>query len=730
LSDLRAVDPWRIWDDPPKGHDAADVEAEGLGDRMLEALQDESLVDPPRELEWWHGNVPRRVLVQETLHGWVAWVFRRRQEARWTEPVCEGLEWSREVEQALAEKAGLSREQAAPKTGSRRRREPPDPAVPDDGGLPWGHLDMEQVQMRYQLGRDGIVPMRWDGRSKGFVPSPNSRLVSRPMWPERAGYDQATGTYHWELGWIDPWGRTVRSWLHEADIRHGSALIDLPASPVTDGKQRLVAEWLEFATQHVTRELVTVYSRAGWVAVDGELIWAWPAESVNYIGPELHLVEGEEAKGRWIRGVDTLIEHGDRGLPALAALAISAAAPLARLHGHRNPILGYSSRTSRGKGSALGYACSLWCRPDMVMAPASSTSKGIQDLGNRLPDLPCWLDELQQLLDQGDRGRGQAMDSLYYLANGVRRVTSSKAQSAVGGERRYGCGMYAAESTVLEGLHAGVQSRVVEIGDDPCPDAPTANALQDAARAAGAWSRRLIEVYQLHRPAVLASRVERWADGLRADQDEHDPLRGEDCDTVAMLCLGLQLLGEALDRDLPVAELEEYLLGKLRSQRRRQVDRELDGLQRVLSFVLGAQGWKHEGTPAKRGPPDEQGFPAEQTYVCRHRDGILGWRRSAVTILNRGGRTQISEHRILRIEIAPGSPMVQQLLEQFGGRERLLGSWDARGWLRKDGANRTVKKTWQGRAHGRVIALTPAALEEAGVAVVEPDEEEEFDADG
>jgi uncharacterized protein (DUF927 family) len=77
--------------------------------------------------------------------------------------------------------------------------------------------------------------------------------------------------------------------------------------------------------------------------------------------------------------------------------------------------------------------------------PASSTGKGLQDRAIQYPDLPIFLDELQQLAEQNPI---VASDAVYFLANGQRRVTSSRAQTSVGGEARHGVGFYAAEAPV------------------------------------------------------------------------------------------------------------------------------------------------------------------------------------------------------------------------------------------------------------------------------------------
>ncbi len=565
--------------------------------------------------------------------------------------------------------------------GSGGGDEPP-AAAADDGeepeDKPFSGLDTDRLKWRWAIGDRGVCPVEMSADGS-YVARPNKRVAGLPIWPERAGSDVASGATWWKLAWWTPNGETRMQWVSEGDMKLGHPLIALPDAPVTKRQAENCAVYLTEARACVTQERAEVTSRIGWCGVNGSRRWVFPGVGVNsqveYIGgalPSHGKLDG------WKGGLAYLLSDnlkGDQAYTALAVVCLSAAAPWSRLMGSRNPIIGLMGPSSSGKGSAIDYALAIWADADLMRLPASSTAKGIQDRAIQLPDLPIMLDELQQLTELHPHATA---DALYFLANGQRRVTSSKERTSTGGERRYGVGFYAAEAPVLPGQNLGVLYRVIELDGRPCPDEATAKALQAGSKHTGTLAGPLAEILGSKDVTAWVEDVHKRAAELRTAQGG---LTGDDPEALALIELGAEVLGKVTGLTLPTCELIEWLAKRVRAQRSNVVDRETQCLHQVMSTVLN-QSWfeygeKPDDAPIRKNHINIQGRP-------------LAWRSYTAQ-----GTTDKLDVDSLHREVQP-------LFQAHGGEPRVLKQWADRGWIERQGPHLKVRR----RDAGRVVRFT------------------------
>lgn len=563
---------------------------------------------------------------------------------------------------------------------------------------PWARdLELPKLLPRWSIGAVGVWPFEINNEGE-WKPRPNKRVCDLPIWPAQQGRDEATGDAFWMVRWVTPAGSVREQWMAEVDLKLGAPLVALPDGPVAKRLAENCSVWLTAARSAVKAEVCRVTSRVGWCGTGDARKWVWPsggADGVRYIGADLG--EGGDLEV-WRQGVDHLVSLGAAGFPGLVALGFAAGAAWSRLNGPtpRNPILGLMGPSSTGKGTIMGYALSLWCNPDHLSLPASSTAKGLQDRAAGIPDLPILVDELQQLAERDPR---QAADALYYLANGQRRITSSKTQQAVGGERRFGAGFYAAEAPILQGQNTGVHYRCIELADVAfVPDEASAKAIQAGIRAAGAAGPLLAE----HLNATPVEEWRRILEGYAAAWREALPeRRGDDAQALSLVQMGLEALGKILDLDLRPPVVLEWLKGHLVQQRAHTTDRETQALHHVLDAVLNGN-WSD----------DEKAGPGREYSAGR--DGPVAWRLVAEEpgAFEPEDDSDTSKIRqvVARLEINPAVDPIRRLIVDQGGQERLLRAWAKREWIQTDGRHLTVRKTHRGSPVGRVVKFTPKAL--------------------
>lgn len=576
----------------------------------------------------------------------------------------------------------------------------------DEGAGPYGGLDLEKLSTRWLIAGDGsIMPVEWVQSAEAFKPKPNRRITSLPIWPEQQGTDVASSATWWRIAWHSPDGRRREQWVHERDLKDGYALVELPDAPVTRRKAQDCAVWLTEARVAVIQPRTQVISRVGWSGVNGSRRWVWPGvgteHGIQYIGDDL---ENHGDVDEWARGLRALVDlPEDDGYTALACVCLSAAAPWSRIAGGRNPVIGLMCRSSSGKGSALDFALSLWSNADMLRLPASSTAKGIQDRATQVPDCPVFLDELQQLAEYSMQ---QASDALYFLANGQRRTTSSKSQTAVGGERRFGVGFYAAEAPVLPGLNLGVHYRVLELDGMPCPDEATAKALQHATTHCGVMASLISEIVQQRQPTE-------WADHMRdlvaiyrpggSTASMHETIfsgmRGDDAGSLALVHHGAVVLSQATGIPIDHERLVVWLAQQVARQRRSTQDRESVCLESVLATVLNQQWIDERETPGGD-------IVEERKRSVKLQQRPLAWRSYGVD-----GAT-------VGLDIDPDHPALAGIFREYGGTSRMLKQWGDRGWIAKQGKGWRVRRR-NGAHSGYVVRFTQSGLDavEEGAAV-------------
>jgi hypothetical protein len=578
-------------------------------------------------------------------------------------------------------------------------------ATGEEGGpKPWDGLDTVRLQTTWVIGDKGVAPVQWDSKAQGWQVKVNNRVSDRPIWPVREGRDLASGALWWEIAWNTREGVRETAWLTEEAMKRGHELVALRSAPITQQQCERCATWLTAAAGAVTNPTIDVTSRVGWVGHNGSRRWVWPevgAEGARYVGEDLGEV-GELAG--WRVGVDTLLGlPGDKGYTGLVVLGYSLGSPFARLAGGgRRPVVGLMAQSSTGKGSVLNYAVSAWCEPRVLSQMASSSIKGIQDRGVQFPDCPIVVDDLQQLHQYDPR---QAHEVVYFLGNGQRRTTSSKAQKAVGGELRYGVGFYAAESPILQGANLGANLRVIELTTDPCPDEATAKALNRATVHAGAMAGPMARHLATHTAAQWADRIAGHTSAYRATIVG---LRGSDAECLAILRVGLEALAACLDIEAfgdQVEEIVAWLAARIATQRETTVDRETQCLAALLDQVLNGH-WKEDNSQDGR------------------EGQLVAWRkvddRGTEEIEIDGEMRRIKKIEITEVEVNTAADGPARVLRDFGGETRVLTAWLRRGWLKADGRHLKVKKQWRGQPIGRVLRLTETALAQYRGVIPEP----------
>lgn len=550
-----------------------------------------------------------------------------------------------------------------------------------DGARPVGETYGLKVDpQRYSLGPDGVLKMQYQ-KGVGFQPDYSKPIASRPIFPELRGQDIGTGATYYKLAWADSVGNMRSAWLPDHATNSQETLLALDDAPISLGRIRALSDFLADAKGYIASPAVKISTKTGWVGLGTDRRFVLSGDPVvECIG------KGVERAGTldgYSEGLSILAALGEPGFTALAVAGLCAAGPASRLVRKRNPVLGLVAESSLGKGTAASFGLAIWGHPSQLTVPAGSTVKGLQDLSIGSPDLPIFADALQQLLKVEPR---RVEDLLYYLANGQRRVTSSKAQEAVGGERRYGIGLYAAEESVSHALQFGAQFRVIELARAPMPSEACATQIQGITRSHyGVVGPLLAEAFTVDQ-ASISERIEAIARKLRAD---HPGLKGDDPYSIAFVGFGLESLARATKVNLPVSEVPAWLAKCVAAQRSEAVDRYLAAWQALLDTIMGVCGeFGTVGVTIQGG-----------TY--------LAWRGEEAPNSSGG------------LEINPKAPMVEGALRPFGGGNACARVWGNRGWIERQGTDWKVKRRQSGKEL-RVWRITAEGMAAAGYSPCPP----------
>jgi len=393
-------------------------------------------------------------------------------------------------------------------------------------------------------------------------------------------------------------------------------------------------------------------------------------DRLEYIGTP---IPPAGALSTWSAGLALLLKRYPGTATALVCLGASVGAPISRLIAKRNPVIGLVDDSSRGKGTVINYALSVWLPPELLTVPAGSSAKGLQDRAGAFPDCPFFADELQLLLD---RDPNAVQEVLYFAGNGQRRVTSSRTGEARGGERRYGVAFFAAERPVTPGLNLGVQYRTWELDGAPLPypDADLSEALQRATRSAGAVAKALGPIIRAAgRDALTVAALAR----VEALAKAHSGLAGDDAAGLAIVEWGLEQLAAVTGQAIPVAELLATVAARIVRMRASVVDRETMAWQALLDLVLNAVG---EG---------QELLISGQPVAWRNIDG---------------------QGNLLALDINTTAPPVALMLSRYGSETSLLRTWGARGLIERGFDQWKVRH----RGAGRVMRLSGKALKQLG----------------
>lgn len=491
----------------------------------------------------------------------------------------------------------------------------------------------------------------------GFLkPDEDAIAATRPIWPESTGRDVTTGAPWVELAWVDSHVQRRSRWIKQEDLRNKDLLKALPGACIGGStRQNRLADYLADSEPRAPRKNVSVSGHIGWAA--GRWLWPGNENGIILMGDPLP-PPGDIA--RWRRGVDHLVSLGEGGYPALLCLCLSVASPLVRLVGRRNPVMVLSAQTSSGKGTSIDYALSVWTDPRTLTIPANSTIKGTQDVGLRFPDVALFVDEIHMLIDPSH--------VLYFLANGQRRMTSSKAQVAVGGERRWGAGFAAGEVSMTSGRHGGVAARVIEMDATPLPDRASARTLREATFAHGALAPLLAVQLQDAGPLL----AETWR---LADQLEHaEGLIGDDTTAIAITAEGGYMLARALalSQDWIVPAVR-WLIKNHVANRQSTPTLVEHVRDRVIDLVMGGNRVKDQAAQSD----------CDTSFWIN--DLVVGW-------LSRDGTT---------LDVQIEHPSVAGMLREYGGWKTLAKPWANRGFIQvaRDGHHMKVNR----RDVGRVV---------------------------
>lgn len=539
-------------------------------------------------------------------------------------------------------------------------------------------------------------PMRWnkDGvwaDSKDRTGKTVSRrLTHRPILPTARGVDQDDELWL-RVSWQD-WRDQERSeWMSDTDARNPKLLEALPGAPVDPTISRQIARWMAVAPPYLTNEERSLATRLGWIG--DQFVWPGHLCGREWVGPHIPDAGDLAATTDAVRMIASLPDG--KGNLAMVVLGLSAASPLIRWGCTRNPILGLAQSSSLGKSTVFGLALSFWGDPATWSLQGGSTVKGAQDLATQFPDTPILMEDLHKLY--ADRPE-MVQDLLYYMGNGQRRITSSRGQTATGGERRFGVGFFAAEHEILGGSMGGVVFRTWELTGHPMPDGQTARAVAEATqRGRGAAGPRFAAFFSAIPP-------DRWRRALA--QDYCGPageaistarLSAGDVSAVRCLCHGLFALQSVLHLpEIDIAGVVGWLIDQIGTNRATQVDRVKAGWDKLIGSVLGGE-WG-------RLVADRDGI-TNVLSMSRHDESrliingeVIAWRDPDWHPQEQWGQ----------LDINIGSTWVNRILAPYGGERVLYKAWLERGWaVRPNGPH--LKH--QVRDHGRVaMRVSPEQL--------------------
>jgi hypothetical protein len=505
--------------------------------------------------------------------------------------------------------------------------------------------------LRYELDMSGVHMMKLIGPNS-VLERLSPPLADRPIWPAALGNDLATEKVWMKLAWFGSNGTLHEEWHPSNIINSREGLLQLDDAPVSLGTVVGLSTYLAYAKTAVVSPFMSITSAVGWCGSAENRRFVLPGDpTYAYIGPKFEMGGSLEA---WAEGIPGILSMGTAGYIALAVLGLSAASPFVRLLGKRNPVMGLVFDSSKGKSVTIQYGLSMWGEARSMTIAAGSTIKGIQDGSLSRPDFPVFVDELQQM---GKRDTQVVEDLFYYMGNGQRRQTSSRNQTARGGERRYGVSFYAAEDPIATGLQQGAQNRVVELTGQPLRDAALGDLLQRCTtHNGGAVGLAICEL--LNRDAIChIAEIEMFVAEIH---QRFSNLKGDDAYVVAMIRQGLRVLGEVTNMSLPEDEIATWLISHLGGHRASSKDHAEDAFVYLVETLLSME-WTNG---------------SNQANSLSDNDGFIAWRRG-----------EACDPTGAPLEINPTHKKVIDALKLKGQNENIARAWVNRGWIRPQNRN-------------------------------------------
>lgn len=533
---------------------------------------------------------------------------------------------------------------------------------------------------RFEMQPEGIYLMRYDKAGK-YIERALPPIADRPIWPSLMGNDAHTGKVWIKLCWVGSQGESHEEWVPSTALNSRDAIMGLNDSPISVDNVVNVCGFLRYAKTAVVAPFAPITSAVGWSGEGDTQRFILPGDTeVEYIGAPIEVRGNIEG---WAAPLRHLVALGRDGFTALAVVGLSAASPLVRKTHRRNPVVALSANSSTGKGKTIDFGLSIWGDCKLMTIPAMSSVKGTQDIGLTRPDFPIFVDEVQQLAKKDPQ---IVEDLVYYCGNGQRRVTSSRAQTAKGGERRYGASFLAAEEEIMAALQKGAQNRVIELKGNPLPDAGTASLLsQAAAYHCGVVGRAIADLLNAEAADYL---VELEVTALELSENVTG-LVGDDCYSIAFIEQGLLMLQKVTGVELPVHRVVAWLVDYLRDHREHASDNAEAVFTHVLDSVLSAR-WGVGGDPD----------------VLVEVDGFVAFKLS-----------QAVEPDECPLEIVPTCNRVSTALRTRGVNERIASIWANRGWIKKQATNLKWNRMGLNREGSgcRVWRVTPLGMSLLGL---------------
>ncbi len=381
----------------------------------------------------------------------------------------------------------------------------------------------------------------------------------------------------------------------------------------------------------------------------------------------------------WIRVVWPIIQT--RPMVA-AAIAVAAAAPLLHLLECESFVVDLCGLTSGGKTTTARLAASVWGAPELRRS-WETTRVGIERLAGAIHDVLLILDDTTRAAKPGT-----CASVVYDLIDGsgrMRGTTTGSAKSATFRSPLLSTGEDALSSATQQG---GLRARTLTLRGSPLGDRSEANAilaehLDDTARHHyGHCGAALITYLQALTPdarAELRQRYQAECERYRSAARRHESaVSSRQARAAACLSVAGRCLESALGMDTAVDWLPLSLWDQIVTTGA-SADRSAAAMELILAWVA-----------SKANAIASVGATASNTPTT----GWIGVRTGAGLHLVPG----LVDEQLQRAGFAPGE---------------VVSAWVDRGWLRKDGANRTVKATLAGN-RVRLYGLTRDIADQDG----------------